>query len=450
MRNHRLAATGLVLAALLAGSGPAAAQSRSDIHRDAATRNVGDDPFMMRFARAFYCNLADNNNQIVIESRGWNNQTGTGDNAQYRIPATQIFDDVWFVGNHYVGQYLIKTPAGLVQVDAANSAAEVALFNVPAMQALGLGPTYPLRAVLLTHGHRDHDGGAQYLRDNLGAEIFLGSADAAGKAYAPTAIDSNDLSMRAMSIGGKKFWILPTPGHTQGSTSAVVEVMDHGRPVRVLINGGQSMTNSIPQVAQYLDSIERTYVMAKALRVDGVMTPHIYWDGEGEKMREILASGRTRPSQHVYGNESVVRQLVVARECSAAWLSRLDATVVLPVWRYNRIELLDGARGPNRVAARLYNGWGPLANMTVRFSAGKRGDSCSATTDANGVASCRMHRLRPHKDRVTAAFSGAEGGGFIELPAQVTARVCGHHHCKDKKHGDREHDDDDRHDKDDD
>jgi hypothetical protein len=26
-------------------------------------------------------------------------------------------------------------------------------------------------------------------------------------------------------------------------------------------------------------SIERAYAMAKALHADGVMTPHIYWDG---------------------------------------------------------------------------------------------------------------------------------------------------------------------------
>ena len=41
-------------------------------------------------------------------------------------PLTQIFDDVWFVGNHYVGQYLIKTADGLVQVDSGNNAGEVA------------------------------------------------------------------------------------------------------------------------------------------------------------------------------------------------------------------------------------------------------------------------------------------------------------------------------------
>lgn len=431
--NHRRFPLSLsIAAALVAATGLATAQTRSDIHRDAATRNVGDDPFMMQYARAFYCNLADNNNQIVIASRGWNNTTGTGANAIYRIPMTQIFDDVWFVGNHYVGQYLIKTADGLVQVDAANNANEAQTFNYPAMQALGLSASFPLKAVFLTHGHGDHDGGASWLKTNLNPEVFLGSADTTNKAYAPTGIDSTNLSWREMSIGGKRFWVLPTPGHTIGSTSAVLEVKDWGTTRRVLINGGQSMTNSIPQVAQYLDSIERTYVMAKALHVDGVMTPHIYWDGEGEKMREILASGRTNPSQHIYGNESVVRQLVVARECSAAWLSRLDSTVVLPVWRLNRIEFVDGAPTPTNVAAKVQSGWGPLAGHKVRFSVAETGASCTATTNAGGVASCAVRPLRPHRDRITATFEGAESADFVDLPAATTALVCSNGNCNAK------------------
>lgn len=431
MRSRRFARSLTLAAALLSASGLATSQaSRSDMHRDAATRNAGDDPFMLKYSRAFYCNLADNNNQIVIASRGWNNTTGTGANAGYRIPATQIFDDVWFVGNHYVGQYLIKTTDGLVQVDAANTTDEVVAFNHTAMLALGLSPTYPLKAVFLTHGHSDHDGGANWLKTHLKPEIFLGSADAANKAYAPTPIDSTDHSWRQMSIGGKSFWVLPTPGHTPGSTSAVVEVKDWGTTRRVLINGGQSMTNSIPQVAHYLDSIERTYAMVKALHVDGVMTPHIYWDGEGEKMREILANGRSKPSQHAYGHESVVRQMVVARECSAAWLSRLDATVVLPVWRLNRIDFVDGAPTPTKVMAKVHGGWGPLAGRKVRFAVEETGATCTATTDASGVASCDMRSLRPHKDRLTATFEGATTAEFVDLPASTTALVCGNRNCE--------------------
>ena len=189
--------------------------------------------------------------------------------------------------------------------------------------------------------------------------------------------------------------------------------------MRVLINGGQSMTNSIPQVAQYLDSIERTYAMAKALHVDGVMTPHVYWDGEGAKLNEIIATGRTNPSQHVYGHENVLRQLAVARECSAAWLTRLDATAVLPVWRFNTVEFVGGNPTPTKVAAKLTNGWGATANQKVTFSVAETGAACTATTNAEGVASCDVRPLRPHKDQLTASFAGAAERQFRRPSGRV-------------------------------
>jgi len=436
LNSKRTFLASCVTAALaMTGAGLAVAQTQTDVHRDAATRNVGGDPFMTKYARAFYCNLPDDNNGIVLEARGWNNQTGTGSNAQYRIPLTQIFDDVWGVGNHYVFQYLIKMPDGIVGVDSSNSAAEFSKFNYAALQTLGLSASYPLKAIYLTHGHGDHDGGAQWALDNLGTRSYIGSADntlgaAAGKSYKPILIDSTNLSMRTLSVGGKTFWVLPTPGHTPGSTSAVLEVTDHGQTRRVLINGGQSMTNSIPEVAQYLDSIERVYAMASALNVDGVMTPHIYWDGEGEKLDEINATGRTNPSQNIYGHETVMRMTAVARECSAAWLTRLDATRVLPIWRFNTIEFVDGNPTPTKVAAKVQNGWGPLANQKVTFSVVETGASCSAMTNDEGVASCPIRPLRPHQDNVTASFAGAQSAGFVDLPTETAAMACSNGNCK--------------------
>ena len=82
------------------------------------------------------------------------------------------------VSAHYAGEVeVIKgedREARRRRQDAANNANEVTTFNYPAMQALGLSASYPLKAVLLTHGHGDHDGGATWLKTNLGAEIFLG------------------------------------------------------------------------------------------------------------------------------------------------------------------------------------------------------------------------------------------------------------------------------------
>ena len=288
------------------------------------------------------------------------------------------------------------------------------------MQSLGLSASYPLKAVFLTHGHGDHDGGAQWLLTNLGARSYIGSADAGGKSYAPTTINSADLSFREMSIGGKNFWVLPTPGHTPGSTSSVLEVSDWGTTRRVLINGGQSMTNSIPQVAQYLDSIERTYSMAKALRVDGVMTPHIYWDGEGAKVNEIRATGRTNPSQHIYGRESVLRQLAVARECSAAWLTQLDTTRVVSVWRHSWTKLMSGSPTANQVSAQVTNGWGPLASQKVLFTVDNQ--MCTAMTNSQGIATCARSfaglGTPSGPKKVTAAYLGSTTSDIVNLQSE--------------------------------
>lgn len=397
-----------IAAVTMMATGNSLAQTQSEIHRDAATRNIGSDKFLADNAQAFYCNLPDNNNAIVLAARATNS---------IRVPLTQIFDDVWIVGSRYVAQYLIKTPDGFVMVDAGNNAAEVQTYNLPALQSLGLSASYPLKEIFLTHGHGDHDGGAQWLLDNLKARSWLGSADAtANKSYAPKLIDSKNLSPQQVSIGGKEFTVLATPGHTQGSTSAVLTVKDNGRDVRVLINGGQSMTSSVPEVAQYLDSIERTYAMASALNVEGVMTPHIYWDGTVKKVDDIIAKGRANPSQFIFGKEGVLRQLAVARECSASWLTRLDASRQFPTWRFNSLEIVD-ASNVNLISAKLKNGWNDVAGKQIKFTFDNSSASCTTSTNNEGVATCTSPGLAGQK--FTAAFVGKSDNQFVDLPASA-------------------------------
>jgi hypothetical protein len=127
-----------------------------------------------------------------------------------------------------------------------------------------------------------------------------------------------------------------------------------------------------------------------------------------------------------------MRQLAVARECSAAWLTKLDATQALPVWRFNTIEFIGGNPTPTKVAAQVKNGWGTLANQKVTFSVSETGAACTATTNAEGIASCDIRPLRPHKDKVTASFAGSQSTDFVDLPAEATAQVCSNGNCNTK------------------
>lgn len=63
----------------------------------------------------------------------------------------------------YTSVFLLETSAGPILVDCATTDEDVDGYIVPALGALGYAPT-ELRAIVLTHGHRDHAGGLARLQ----------------------------------------------------------------------------------------------------------------------------------------------------------------------------------------------------------------------------------------------------------------------------------------------
>jgi hypothetical protein len=396
---------------MLALMGNASAQFRPEAqaHLDAATRNTLGDADLMNTTRYMFCSLTDNPG-FVNEVRSW---------SSIPFPLTQIADDVWYVGSKYVGQYILRSPSGFMLVDSLNNTAEARDITVPALQSLGLGPNLPLDALYLTHGHGDHDGGASYLRSTLNPSIYLGSGDANGKTYNPIRIDSTNLAPQPVTMGGRTVTLFPTPGHTPGTTGAVIPIHDNGRVVNMLVTGGSNMGN-LTNARPYIVSVERTYALAKAMNVEGGLHPHQFYEAAVQRIRD---SGRASPSQIVVGNDKYLRSIAVWRECTAAFITNLDATATIPVWRATKTEFVAASPAPNRLAARVFNGWGPVVGQQVTFTVEGRGTACTATTDAAGVATCKsaLGPLKEEDDRVTASYEGGEQPGFVDLGSKVTA-----------------------------
>lgn len=216
-----------------------------DRHVDAAVRNAGDDALLLDTYKKYYCMFAEDRLDLRAAAR---NDTG-------RVPLTQLFDDTWYIGSRYVGQFIFRSESAFLLADTLNNATEATQYTTPALQNLGLSSARPLTGVYLTHGHGDHDGGASYLRTTYNPTITLGSADAAAKAYAPLLLDSSNLEPVSMTIGGRDVKFLSTPGHTPGSTSAVIPVKDGGKTVKAVMVGGSSMLSDIPSAKSYLDSV---------------------------------------------------------------------------------------------------------------------------------------------------------------------------------------------------
>src|SRR5260370_40811303 len=89
-----------------------------------------------------------------------------------------------------------------------------------------------VKAIVITHAHIDHIGGAQKLKAVTGAPVYMNANDQelndqldvqAGwlgmETPEKTSIDVNARDGDSLKLGAAEFHVLHTPGHTQGSIS---------------------------------------------------------------------------------------------------------------------------------------------------------------------------------------------------------------------------------------
>ena len=144
--------------------------------------------------------------------------------------------------------YVVETSEGLVLVDSGLD--EDAGLLKSQMTALGLD-WKRVRAILLTHVHGDHSGGAEALRSATGAKVYAGAGDAQvlrdGQSRAaffstffmpyhsphPTTVDFALDGDQTLTFGDVNIQVLAMPGHTPGSVCYLLE----RKNLRVLFGG---------------------------------------------------------------------------------------------------------------------------------------------------------------------------------------------------------------------
>ena len=104
--------------------------------------------------------------------------------------------------------------------------------NIDTILAVLAKHALKLKAIVITHAHIDHIGGAAKLKASTGAPVYMNASDQElydhldvqagwlGMATPEkTSIDTEAREGDSLTLGDTAFHILHTPGHTQGSVS---------------------------------------------------------------------------------------------------------------------------------------------------------------------------------------------------------------------------------------
>jgi metallo-beta-lactamase class B len=330
----------------------------------------------------------------------------------------------------WVGQYIFKMPQGLFLLDTLTSTDDVQKITAPQMRDAGLNLS-SIFAAMPTHGHWDHYGGAAYLQGTYHIPVYLGSADAAGKPFVVTQLNTADLDPHPMNFGGLNAVLLSTPGHTPGTFSGILPVSFRGKPYKVAFWGGTALPSTLDAAKQYLNGTERLWALAEQQNIAGTIHTHPFVDGSLNYIDEINAAGgydKLTSNPFLIGHANAMRSLAVLRECAAAKVAQLDPAAAIAEWRVTSMDVAstwDARKHGNSISAsvRVKSPYGPVTGGTVEFKFAPGGEACSATPDVSGIATCSVAAKADAPSTVTAHFDGTASSTVRNLPSQQTATI---------------------------
>jgi metallo-beta-lactamase class B len=251
---------------------------------------------------------------------------------------TKIFDNLYFVGIPAVSAWAITTSDGIIVIDSLNNAREAETFIEGGLRKVGLDPAQ-VKYVLITHGHTDHFGGAQYLADKLHAQLVMSETDWNFLASQQPSTNPNrgpipkrGMSVRdgeKLSLGDTSIEIYETPPHTPGTISLIIPLRDGNVRHVGALWGGNSF-NFQPTEANfttYANSVAKFARIAKDRGADVQMSNHPNFDEALEKIAKLKTRAAGQPHPFVVGAEAEARIFTVQSECALASRAKLRSAV---------------------------------------------------------------------------------------------------------------------------
>lgn len=196
------------------------------------------------------------------------------------FPPTRIFDQMTVIGDSFVVCFVVETTEGLILVDCLYPLPEYLERIESGIREVGLDPA-DLKAVLFTHGHWDHFGLSDKLREKYGCKIYMCKGD-----YEAFRTDDDDLSKihfdpdgflkegDTFTLGETTIHVIGTPGHSPDCLSYFIPVTDEGRPHMAALWGGTGFPRKREDQETYLKSAIHFYEKCKEFHADVEISNH--------------------------------------------------------------------------------------------------------------------------------------------------------------------------------
>lgn len=265
---------------------------------------------------------------------------GPPDRSLWHAEPAKVFDNLYFVGEIEYSAWAVTTSAGIIVIDAIyDYSVEDEIVN--GLRKLGLDPTN-IKYVIVSHGHRDHVGGARYLQDRFGARVVMsaedwGLVDRTTGTWPKPKRDMVATDGQRLTLGDTTVTLYLTPGHTLGTISTVIPVKDGTRTHIAAAWGGTAFNWTANRAAYitperpgrfwfetYSKSAQRFRDIVAKNGADVLIANHTIFDGSKTKLPRLAKRQASAPHPYVIGNESVQRYLTVADECAKAGLLGLE------------------------------------------------------------------------------------------------------------------------------
>jgi metallo-beta-lactamase class B len=215
-------------------------------------------------------------------------------NPAYSKPMqpVKILNNLYYVGTHDLGVYLITTSAGHILINTGvNDSAPAIRSNV---EAVGFKLS-DVKLLLATHGHWDHVGAMAEMKRLTGARMLMHEGDAdmletgggidfrfpngRGTIYEPVKVDQRLKDGDKVTLGDVDLTVHHHPGHTKGATTFTYTTREAGRTYNVAIINMASINPGVqvrfmPGFPEILKAYKTTLARQKELKPDVWVASH--------------------------------------------------------------------------------------------------------------------------------------------------------------------------------